>query len=299
MQECIYQFKEKYNAEFSETEQSHAITALEDGKVVLFPHFSLSIAEHESFILSPNTLANNAKNVSFEAIKNKLSGTDYQNQQREILTQFMSRYAKYAQSLVNNLFPHYHNQLTLGRTSFRPAEIKNRNTSYRKDDTRLHVDAFVSTPVQGLRILRVFCNINPEHMPRVWHLGESFQEVAKRFLPSASSYCPVKAKILHKCKLTKSLRSAYDHYMLQLHDIMKKDTNYQNTVDKLRFEFQPGSTWLVFTDQASHAALSGQYLLEQTFYLPVEALQRPETSPLHILESMTKTTLCSSAPTSY
>tara|TARA_Y100000815_G_scaffold269704_1_gene292888 strand:+ start:25 stop:936 length:912 start_codon:yes stop_codon:yes gene_type:complete len=295
MHNPIYQFQDKYDTKFSSDDKNQAIHALESGQVLLLPHCAFSVAQNEAFLLSPNTLAKNAKNVSYNTMNQKISGSDYQTEQRDILTHFMARYAKYAQDLIGNLLPHYKQHLTIGRTSFRPAEVKNRKTSYRKDDSRLHVDAFVSTPVQGLRILRVFCNINPEHMPRVWHLGEPFNDVAKRFLPSAQSYCSAKAKLLHKCKLTKSLRSAYDHYMLQLHDIMKKDTHYQNTVEKLRFEFQPNSTWIVFTDQASHAALSGQYLLEQTFYLPVEALQMPEKSPLRILETMTNMCLTTKA----
>ena len=34
--------------------------------------------------------------------------------------------------------------------------------SWRKDDSRLHVDAFPSRPNRGERILRVFCNVNPD-----------------------------------------------------------------------------------------------------------------------------------------
>jgi hypothetical protein len=33
-----------------------------------------------------------------------------------------------------------------------------------------------------------------------------------------------------------------------------------------------------------HAALSGQYLLEQTFYLPVAAMQEERYAPLRTLE---------------
>jgi len=68
--------------------------------------------------------------------------------------------------------------------------------------------------------------------------------------------------------------------MLHLHDRMKLDKTYQQTLAKQRVDFPPQSTWLVFTDQVSHAALSGQYLLEQTFYLPVEAMDNPTLSPL-------------------
>ncbi len=33
---------------------------------------------------------------------------------------------------------------------------------------------------------------------------------------------------------------------------------------------------MAFTDQVSHAAMAGQYQLEQTFLLPVDAMDEPE-----------------------
>jgi hypothetical protein len=41
---------------------------------------------------------------------------------------------------------------------------------------------------------------------------------------------------------------------------------------------------MAFTDQVSHAATQGQYQLEQTFLLPVDAMGEPERSPLRVLE---------------
>jgi hypothetical protein len=35
-----------------------------------------------------------------------------------------------------------------------------------------------------------------------------------------------------------------------------------------------------------HAAMGGQFMLEQTIHLPLSALYRPELSPLRILERM-------------
>jgi hypothetical protein len=42
----------------------------------------------------------------------------------------------------------------------------------------------------------------------------------------------------------------------------------------------------VFTDCVPHAALSGQFAMEQTFIVPVEALVVPEVSPIRVLEKM-------------
>jgi hypothetical protein len=46
-------------------------------------------------------------------------------------------------------------------------------------------------------------------------------------------------------------RSEYDHRMLQLHDLAKADLDYQKSVPQQEFQFPPGSTWIVFSDQRS------------------------------------------------
>ena len=47
----------------------------------------------------------------------------------------------------------------------------------------------------------------------------------------------------------------------------------------------------MYSDQVSHAVLSGQHALEQTCYLPVARMQDPVKSPLKILERLTGQTL--------
>ena len=116
-------------------------------------------------------------------------------------------------------------------------------------------------------------------MPRVWHIGELFSDVLTRFKPDIPRYSNLIASIQSLLKLTKTKRSLYDHMMLSLHDQMKRDDQYQAEVKKTVFDFPAGSTWIVFTDQVSHAALAGQYLLEQSFYLPIEAQVYPEYAP--------------------
>ena len=74
--------------------------------------------------------------------------------------------------------------------------------------------------------------------------------------------------------------------MLGLHDRGKLDEEYQREAWRERFDFPAGSTWVCFTDQVLHAALGGQYMLEQTFMLPVSAMLHAERSPLRVLERL-------------
>ena len=74
--------------------------------------------------------------------------------------------------------------------------------------------------------------------------------------------------------------------MLQLHDQEKLDSDFQQTCPKRFVSLPAGSTWIVYTDLVPHAVKSGQFCLEQTFYLPVESMQEPDLSPLRKLEGL-------------
>ena len=161
-----------------------------------------------------------------------------------------------------------------------------RKQSWRKDDTRLHVDSFPATPSNGKRILRVFSNVNPDGRPRVWKVGEAFETVARKFWPELRAPLWGERELLAVVRVTKAIRTKYDHYMLKLHDAMKCDPQYQAQFESATVPFPAGSTWACFTDQVSHAAMSGQYALEQTFLLPVRHMADPSTSPLHVLERL-------------
>ncbi len=284
MNEPIFKLKISNLETADEVIQYQATDALEHGKVVYCPELAFAVQPDETILLNEAILARGHKNVSYDINKQKISGIDAVELQDKVVA-FMQRFSSFSHTLIEKLFPSYQDHIRWGRTSYRPAEIDGRITSKRKDDTRVHVDAFPSTPVQGARILRVFCNINPYKEPRVWHIGQPFPEVLDVFSKHLPPYNALKAHGLKFLNITKSYRTAYDHYMLHLHDSMKLNDDYQKRVVKYRMDFPAHSTWIVLTDQVSHAALKGQFLLEQTFYLPVDAMQNPQLSPLKQWES--------------
>ena len=93
--------------------------------------------------------------------------------------------------------------------------------------------------------------------------------------------------LLALLRVTKRSRKPYDALMLQLHDRMKQDANFQDTSPQERVDLPAGSTWMTFTDQVSHAAMAGQYQFEQTFLVPVSAMIDETRSPLRLLEHAT------------
>jgi hypothetical protein len=266
-------------------EAADATQALERGRILLFKFLGFSLTPQEQRFLSPECADPRSKNISYDSGTDKIRGTPVQGRDREDLTAMMRRFAAQALSFANHLLPIYAGHLEMGRTSYRPVEILGRPTSATKDDTRLHVDAFASSPVQRRRILRLFTNVNPRGEPRVWQVGEPFEQFARRFLPNIGLPRPIAPWLLKQLHITKSLRTPYDHVMLNLHDRVKLDTGYQHSAPREQVNFPPGSSWVVFTDRVLHAALGGQYLLEQTFYLPVHAMADERISPLRILES--------------
>ncbi len=274
----------KWDHSISSEIKKRAVHGLEGGKILYFPHLDFPLSEQERTLLTPNILSPKAKNISYDPVHDRLSGFECDPTQAALLKRMMERYYSTARHFLLHLIPHYEHHLILGKTSFRPVEILGRKTSYRKDDTRLHVDAFPSNPTKGQRILRIFTNINHEGKPRVWRSGEPFEVVVKQFAPKTSSPWPVVPHLLKLFKITKDKRTDYDHYMLQIHDGMKGDLDYQKNAGQEELHFPPGSSWIVFTDQVSHAAMSGQHVLEQTFHLNVEGLQNEATAPLRVLE---------------
>lgn len=254
--------------------------------VVYFPKLPFVLEERERGLLSPSVADGKAKNVSLDPGSGSVKGTATVDAERARLQAMMERFASSATRLMGDLFPDYAAGLERARTSYRPVEIAGRGYSPIKDDKLLHVDAFPSTPTHGRRILRLFANIALAGNARIWRVGEPFQDFAQKFVPSLGRPNAFIAWLLATVGATKSRRSAYDQLMLGLHDNGKRDAAYQKNAPQVEVAFPPGTSWLCYTDQVLHAALAGQYALEQTFHLGVASMVDPTRSPLKVLERM-------------
>jgi hypothetical protein len=264
------------------------IAALEAGKVLYFPNFGQhGFAPHkeELALFREDIRDPKTRNISLSSAGD-LKGVVGDDATRALMAGMIGRFRAEAEGLLGNLVPRYGEHLRRGATSFRPAVVQNRVQSWRADDRRMHVDAFPSRPNYGERLLRVFTNVNLEGEPRVWRVGEPFEDVARRFLPKVKPYSAWQAKVLNALHVTKSLRSEYDHIMLQLHDAMKSDLDYQKNAPQVTFDFPPGCAWVCFSDQTSHAVMAGQYMMEHTLQLSPMHQYDKDASPLEILTRM-------------
>ena len=279
-------FFSDWNGPFDAASRARALEALEQGHVLYFPNLAFKPADGETEFLDPRLTDGKAKNISLNHNNGKLQGTSATGERAARLAAMIERFGAGATRFVENLLPRYAG-LERARTSFRPVEVEDRPYSVIKDDRLLHIDAFPSRPMQqGRRILRFFANVAP-HGSRRWEVGEPFEDFARKFVGRIRRHAPGKSWLYDKLGVTRGRRSAYDEMMLSLHDAAKRDAQYQKTSPHAVLDFQPGSSWLVYTDRVLHAALKGSFALEQTFHLDVARMAQPQRAPIKILEKLT------------
>jgi hypothetical protein len=277
-----------WHGPYDDAMKARAVDALESGAVLMFPDLRFVLQDGETAFLDARVSDGKAKNISLDHRTGKMQSSALTGEAAERLAAMIERFGAGAASLVHDLLPY--RDVERARTSYRPVQVKGRSYSKISDDRLLHVDAFPSRPMRGRRILRFFANIAPSS-PRDWEVGEPFEPFAARFLPGLKPHFPGKSWLCQKLGVTRGRRSRYDETMLSLHDAAKLDDAFQRSSPHMPVRFPPGCCWLVFTDMVLHAALGGEFALEQTFHLDVDQLVMPEKSPIKVLERLSRRSL--------
>jgi hypothetical protein len=289
------------NLKRSEERARWCCSQLEDGHVLFLERIPFDLPEANLQFLRTQQQSSSSlhKNISYRPQQDKLRGFGAEvREDVERLHEVMRNYSVQVVKFLSQLLAPYSPHWKLDFASFRPLEEEGRDLPLHKRNDLLHVDAFPGRPTRGGRILRCFTNINPSQ-PRSWLIGDHFPEIAQRYSIDAGlkkiaqrSATPVGAlrKLIAPLKrlvrIPASDRAAYDEVMLRLHDYLKENTDFQREGTKIRTDFPPSSTWIVFTDAVPHAVLSGRLALEQTLIIPVSALVDPGKSPLRKLEEI-------------
>ncbi len=279
---------EDWEGPFDPALKARAVAALESGAVLYFPRLAFRLAADEMQFLDASVSDGKSKNISLDHTTGKLQATSLEGEKAQRLAAMIERFGAGAAGLINALLPY--RDVERARTSFRPVQVEGRSYSKINDDRLLHVDAFPSRPMRGRRILRFFANVAPKGS-RHWHVGEPFEDFARAFLPRVSPHVPGKSWLYDKLGVTRGRRSVYDELMLSLHDAAKLDAQFQMNSAQTDVEFPPGTCWLVFTDQVLHAALGGEFALEQTFHLDIDQMSDPARAPVKVLERLSGKTL--------
>ncbi len=256
--------------------------------------FVISAEDREVLLGQKQSSAAFHKNVAYRPAEDRVTGLDNsESAEAERLRVILKHYSQNAEKCLAEILPPYAGKWKLDYASYRPVEERGRSARVHARNDLPHVDAFPTRPTNGDRILRLFTNINPTQN-RVWVTAPPFAAIAPRFAKSLGLPPPpgkntarrmlrTLARVVH---LPGAQRSPYDEFMHECHNAMKEDAEFQQSAPKVRWEFPPNATWIVFTDCVSHAVLEGQYALEQTFIISRQAMVEPERSPVAILEKL-------------
>lgn len=269
---------------------------LESGNILYFPHTPFALMpEDVDFLLGRQQSDSSVhKNIAYRPLEDRITGVEEtQDARAKRLRDILRCYSKLAAQFVGDFLLPYRGKWKLDYASYRPREEHSRPARLRARNDLPHVDAFPTRPTHGDRILRFFTNINPSRN-RVWITSHNFERIAPRFateigLPGQSGNNRLRwawqalARALH---FPGTNRSPCDSFMLRCHNAMKESRTFQQECAKVRWEFPPHSSWMVYTDFVSHAVLQGQYALEQTFIVEREAMVCPGKSPIAILEKL-------------
>ena len=278
-----------------------ACAQLEKGEVLFFNRIPFDFPQDDQeFLLSQKQSAfKGHKNISYRPKTDQLRGADSETPEASQRLQVVMRsFSANITKFLGQFLAPYADKWRMDFASYRPVEEQNRDLSLHKRNDLMHVDAFPSRPTHGGRIMRCFVNINPTRN-RVWEVTDPFVVIAKKYAQDAGlprfaaaagsakeSLLRTFTPIFKTIGVNGTDRSAYDRFMLHFHDYLKENTDYQTNFPKKHMEFPPGSCWIVYTDTVPHAVLSGQYALEQTYIVPLDAMVTPQVAPIRVLEQM-------------
>ena len=262
---------------------------LERGQILFFKELPFHFpAEDREFLVTQEWAELRMhKNVSYRPSEDILRGVTGDAATIERIQTIFRNYSAQVLEFLRQFLSPYAGKWTVDFASFRPIEEERRTLPLHKRNDLLHVDAFPSRPTRGGRILRVFTNLNPTK-PRVWNTTESFETLAKQYAEAAglreiaeddSFLSRTVQTWAEKLGFSGAGRTPYDMFMLRFHDFMKENREFQANCSKVRMEFPPMATWIVFTDGVAHAAMSGQFAIEQTLLIPPQSLVTPEAAP--------------------
>jgi hypothetical protein len=263
---------------------------LEGGAIVVFPTLPFALAEPDrAFLLAQRqSIKSYHKNIAYRPQRDRLgAAADAAPDSAARLRAILRRFSQDAAGFVGGFLTPYRGRMALDYASFRPVEEEGRRMRLRARNDLLHVDSFPTRPTRGGRIFRFFANINPAQ-PRVWQTSDTMEALAPAFRDRIGAYREAGAGAWLQRRLADAglARPAYDRWMLDFHNRLKEDAGFQQRCRKARWSFPPGSAWMVFTDMASHSVLAGQYALEQTFIVDLEAMVAPERAPITVLRRL-------------
>ena len=220
-------------------------------------------------------------------------------------TQILHEHNKKVQHFLGTLLPEYSSDWRICKVNVRPLQEKGRELSRHSSNEYLHIDARAAGATHGNRILRFFSNINLVET-RVWKSAGLFPELYQKYGDAAEIASlgkqGLKETVTDKLytgtlyamsrlglpQLLMADSSPYDRAMQKLHHYLKDDDHYQTDNNiSVQLDFPPMCSWLVMTDTVSHAVVSGQHSLVNTYYVKRRRCKRQDLVPYNIIAGLT------------
>jgi hypothetical protein len=277
--------------------------ALERGDIVHFPECPIALIEEADLATLREQLPRqlHTKNVSYHPESDHVHGIQDNGPLRALAYKTLKTHSERVVGFLKQVIPDLTAGWTIGTSSFRPIQEQGRNLKPHASNELVHVDAGAYGATNGDRILRFFVNVNPIE-DRVWATKGTFPFLFDRYGADAgvAGKHDLDKTVLDRLRggalrgLAKAGvkeamvvdSSPYDRLMRRFHNYMKDSAEFQTrTDDREEMRFAPYSAWMVFTDTASHASLSGQHALVNTFLIRLAACRLPALAPINILRS--------------
>ena len=277
--------------------------ALERGEIIRFARSPLALPSESDLVLLRDELPKqlNTKNVSYHPESDRVHGVPSSGELHDVAYRFLKAHSTAVEAFLHQVIPHLTQGWTVGTSSFRPIQEKGRDLKPHASNELIHVDAGAYGATNGDRILRFFVNVSTNE-DRVWATKGTFAQVHAKYAAAAGIAGPHrldKGPLGHvRTALLRGLVSAgvreamvadsspYDRLMRRFHNYMKDTPEFQaHDADYHEIRFPPGCAWMVLTDTATHASVSGQHALVNTFIVRLAQCRLKNVAPLNILRT--------------
>jgi hypothetical protein len=268
---------------------------LERGEVLQFSRCPVELPSEDEQRFLREDLAPflRKKNVSYYPEAGKLTGMQAPAPVHEYAREVLRRHSERVRHYLTTAMPGFTAGWQPGTSSFRPLEEQGRALSAHASNELIHVDAGAYGATHGDRILRFFINLNSAR-ERVWISKGPFQALLEKHGAAAGVLGGDLQPSVAERAFSGALRAArglfpmarvvdsspYDRRMRRFHNWMKDTPSFQAPPHE-RFSFAPFSAWMVLTDGVSHACISGQHALVDTFLIPLRNCRLP--APFQLL----------------
>lgn len=202
---------------------------------------------------------------------------------------FLGEFQNAAEREIISLVPQWQGKLIPDRVCWRPWEMATRRIRWTARDDLFHVDHFSKRPSNGRRLIRFFMNCGQTD-PIVWAetdpLAQLIEQGRKYGLPEVFR----NLEMLRKQSLRKNswwiehlTTSLHDTVLNSVHHGLKHDEEFQESARRRLTNYAPGSSWIAMTDACCHSILRGKWLVDATWFLPLDACLSPEMAPGNLL----------------